>query len=168
MIKFKDYLNEKDFRWTKDVKDVYINDFENCPGRYELESTAMGVIVGSPLPSQEKIKEIYPCFEKTREVMKKKFGSKITFYRVEINTDHPSNERFKKIEKKIKVKLVSDSKFDLKIWKRFYKHDLEKGIRHIVAITVPVDDVLAVYRRSDMGYREIHILTKNAKYEVIG
>ena len=167
IIKFKEYLNETEFRWTKDMVKFYETDFEECKWNNYLELDAQGVIVGEPLTSQKNLKRIYPCFEKTRNELKKKFGNTLTFYRVDINLDHPDNERFKKIEKNIKVKLVTDSKYDLKIWKDWYKKDLDDGIRKVVSITIPTDDVLAIYRKPGVRYREIHILTKNAKYKVL-
>jgi hypothetical protein len=117
--------------------------------------------------SQDYIKEIYKCFENTRSALKQKFGNKMTFYRVDINLDHPDNEKYKKIEKNIKIKLVSDKQYDLKVWKKFYKYDIEEGLRHVVSITVPTDDVLAIYREKRSNYREVLILTKRAKYTVI-
>ncbi len=167
ILKFKEYLIESEFRWTKDLVKIYETDFEECKWNNYLELDAQGVLVGEPLTSQKYINRIYPCFERTRKALKEKFGNTLTFYRVDINLNHPQNERFKKIENKIKVKLVSDSKYDLKIWKNWYKKDIEDGIRHVVAITVPTKDVLAIYRKPNMKYREIHILTTNAKYKVI-
>ena len=144
-MKFKQYLMERDFKFNKSILQQAEIDTKNCPYEHILTSVAVGVISDEPLKTSRYIKEIYPCYDKTRELIRKKYGDKITLYRID------------PIHVKVKSKVVLFApKEDIEIWKEYYEKELKNNERKITKKTVKVEDILAVYISSD--YREIHVI----------
>ena len=145
---FKEILLEAtDFKWTRDIEKSANKEFNKCKEfNYILTSDAMGVIPGQPMKiDRVDLDKLKDCFNETRELVRKKFGDKITVYRVDI------------IDNKIKGKktlLYSSKKEVQDVWSDFYQKEISQGIRKIVKKTISVDDILA-FHVDNYGYKEL-------------